>query len=54
MSSAAFRISSAPWPMARQSVKALCEIAAERGLPVDMHCDETDDPLSRHVETPGL
>jgi cytosine deaminase len=33
------------------SVKALCEIAAERGLPVDMHCDETDDPLSRHVES---
>ena len=35
----------------RESVRALCEIAAERGLPVDMHCDETDDPLSRHVET---
>ena len=33
------------------SVKALCEIAAERGLLVDMHCDESDDPLSRHVET---
>lgn len=33
------------------SVKALCELAAERGLPVDMHCDESDDPLSRHVET---
>jgi cytosine deaminase len=33
------------------SVKALCEIAAERGLHVDMHCDETDDPLSRHVES---
>ena len=30
---------------------ALCEIAAERGLLVDMHCDETDDPLSRHIET---
>ncbi|HYF54652.1 MAG TPA: amidohydrolase family protein, partial [Salinarimonas sp.] len=30
---------------------ALCKIAAERGLRVDMHCDETDDPLSRHVET---
>jgi len=29
----------------------LCELAAERGLPVDMHCDETDDPLSRHIET---
>jgi cytosine/creatinine deaminase len=33
------------------SVKALCEIAAERGLPVDLHCDETDDPHSHHVET---
>ncbi len=33
------------------SVKILCELAAERGLPVDMHCDESDDPLSRHVET---
>ncbi|WP_206453884.1 amidohydrolase family protein [Aurantimonas marina] len=33
------------------SVVALCRIAAERGLPVDMHCDESDDPLSRHVET---
>ncbi len=32
------------------SVTALCEIAAERGLMVDMHCDESDDPLSRHVE----
>lgn len=33
------------------SVRALCELAAERGLFVDMHCDETDDPLSRHIET---
>ena len=33
------------------SVAELCRIAAERGLPVDMHCDETDDPMSRHVET---
>jgi cytosine deaminase len=33
------------------SVRALCEIAAARGLRVDMHCDESDDPLSRHVET---
>jgi cytosine deaminase len=32
------------------SVKALCELAAERGLRVDMHCDESDDPLSRHIE----
>jgi cytosine deaminase len=34
----------------RRSVTELCGIAAERGLMVDMHCDETDDPLSRHVE----
>lgn len=34
----------------RRSVIELCEIAAERGLRVDMHCDETDDPLSRHIE----
>jgi cytosine/creatinine deaminase len=34
-----------------RSVRDLCTIAAERGLPVDLHCDETDDPLSRHVET---
>ena len=34
-----------------RSVKVLCELAAERGLLVDMHCDETDDPMSRHVET---
>jgi cytosine/creatinine deaminase len=33
------------------SVRVLCELAAERGLPVDMHCDETDDPHSRHIET---
>jgi cytosine/creatinine deaminase len=32
------------------SLKALCEIAAKRGLLVDIHCDETDDPLSRHIE----
>ncbi|WP_456306448.1 cytosine deaminase [Oleomonas cavernae] len=33
------------------SVAALCEIAADRGLMVDMHCDESDDPWSRHVES---
>ncbi|MFP5391095.1 MAG: amidohydrolase family protein [Gammaproteobacteria bacterium] len=33
------------------SVRLLCEFAAEQGLRVDMHCDETDDPLSRHIET---
>jgi len=34
-----------------ESVRLLCEYAAEQGLPVDMHCDETDDPMSRHIET---
>jgi cytosine deaminase len=33
------------------SVRLLCELAAQRGLLVDMHCDESDDPHSRHVET---
>jgi cytosine deaminase len=33
------------------SVKLLCEIAARQGKLVDMHCDESDDPLSRHIET---
>ena len=33
-----------------RSVTELCEIAAQRGLMVDMHCDETDDPMSRHIE----
>lgn len=32
------------------SIKALCELAANRGLRVDMHCDESDDPMSRHIE----
>ena len=34
-----------------ESVRILCELAAERGLRVDMHCDESDDPMSRHIET---
>ena len=33
------------------SVRQLCELAAQRGLRVDMHCDESDDPQSRHIET---
>ncbi|MEO7497184.1 MAG: amidohydrolase family protein [Massilia sp.] len=33
------------------SVRLLCEYACEQGLRVDMHCDESDDPLSRHIET---
>src|ERR1044072_3340433 len=34
-----------------RSIEVLCDIAAARGLRVDMHCDETDDPMSRHIET---
>lgn len=34
----------------KRSLTELCEIAAQRGLMVDIHCDETDDPLSRHIE----
>ncbi|HEX6362430.1 MAG TPA: amidohydrolase family protein [Albitalea sp.] len=34
-----------------ESVRLLCELAADEGRLVDMHCDESDDPLSRHVET---
>ena len=34
----------------RRSVTDLCDIASSRGLMVDMHCDETDDPMSRHIE----
>lgn len=34
-----------------ESLRDLCEIAATRGLCVDIHCDETDDPMSRHIET---
>ena len=34
-----------------ESVRILCEYAADQGLMVDMHCDESDDPLSRHIET---
>ena len=34
-----------------ESVRLLCEIAARTGKRVDMHCDESDDPHSRHIET---
>ena len=37
-----------------ESVRRLAELAAERGLMLDLHCDETDDPASRHVETLAL
>ena len=34
-----------------ESVRLLCEFAEAKGLRVDLHCDESDDPLSRHIET---
>jgi cytosine deaminase len=34
-----------------ESVRILCELAAAEGRAVDMHCDETDDPQSRHIES---
>ena len=33
------------------SVRDMAQLAADRGLMLDLHCDETDDPLSRHIET---
>ena len=33
------------------SIKMLLKVAEKRGLLVDMHCDESDDPMSRHIET---
>ena len=32
------------------SVRDMAQLAADRGLMLDLHCDETDDPHSRHVE----
>lgn len=34
-----------------ESIRQLCELAAEKGVLLDLHCDETDDPMSRHIET---
>jgi cytosine deaminase len=34
-----------------ESIRMLCELAADEGRRVDMHCDESDDPMSRHIET---
>src|ERR1044072_9877598 len=34
-----------------ESVRILCELAEQRGAMVDMHCDESDDPWSRHIES---
>jgi cytosine deaminase len=36
------------------SIRVLCELAAAEGRLVDMHCDETDDPHSRHIESLAL
>lgn len=33
------------------SIEYLCQLASKKGLKVDMHCDESDDPMSRHIET---
>ena len=33
-----------------ESISWLLSVAESRGLLVDMHCDETDDPMSRHIE----
>ena len=37
-----------------ESIRILCEVAEKRGLLTDLHCDETDDPMSRHVEKVAL
>ena len=37
-----------------ESIRVLCEIAEKRGLLTDLHCDESDDPMSRHVEILAL
>lgn len=34
----------------RESVTWLCQLAEERGLLIDIHCDESDDPNSKHIE----
>ena len=35
-----------------RSMTELCEIAAERGLMVDIHCDETDDERDQDRDPP--
>jgi cytosine deaminase len=37
--------------LGHESVRHLTKLAADRGLMVDLHCDENDDPNSRNVET---
>mmetsp|Transcript_10303 Transcript_10303/g.16547 ORF Transcript_10303/g.16547 Transcript_10303/m.16547 type:complete len:470 (-) Transcript_10303:159-1568(-) len=36
---------------ATESLRMAFEIAERRGAMIDVHCDETDDPHSRHIET---
>lgn len=36
--------------LGRRGITALCELAAEHGAMVDMHCDENDDPNSRFIQ----
>lgn len=31
------------------AVRAACELATDRDLMVDLHCDESDAPFSRHI-----
>jgi cytosine deaminase len=38
------------YALGQESIRILCEYAAERGLRVDMHCDENDDPNSRLIQ----
>ncbi|MCL4167226.1 UNVERIFIED_CONTAM: hypothetical protein GTU68_000339, partial [Idotea baltica] len=35
----------------KASISEACALAADRGLMIDLHCDESDDPMSRHIET---
>ena len=37
------------YALGQESIRILCEFAAEHGLRVDMHCDENDDPNSRLI-----
>ncbi|MBY0613119.1 MAG: amidohydrolase family protein [Beijerinckiaceae bacterium] len=37
--------------LGHESVRRLTRLAADRGLMIDLHCDENDDPASRNVET---
>lgn len=37
--------------LGRQSIVELCALGAQRGVRVDMHCDENDDPHSQFVRS---